>query len=446
MTNIPRIMVAGTASGSGKTTVTLALLSALRGRGLKISAFKCGPDYIDPLFHREVLGAECCNLDSFFCSGGTLNYLFQKNSAGADLALAEGAMGYFDGYSAEKGSSYEIARVLGMPVLLVVDCAGMANSAIAVVKGFKDFKKDGGITGVILNNITERTYKKIKPDMEKFSGIKAYGFFPKLGDELKLKSRHLGLVTAAEVSGLSRIIGELGAQAEKTLDLDGILKEAGYAKPLPKPRINLPERKGKIRVAVARDKAFCFYYRDNIRLLEELGAEIIYFSPLSDKKLPEADGLIIGGGYPELHAGALSENISMRNSVKSALERGLPCVAECGGYMYLGQSIDGKKMAGFLQGRFENKGKLVRFGYAELTALTDNMLCVRGESIKGHEFHYYDCADNGSDFEAKKPSGAREYACGYGRENLYAGFVHLHFYSNLKAAANFCAKCAEVKK
>lgn len=458
---IPRIMIAAAGSGSGKTTVTCGLLQAFLNRGKKLSSFKCGPDYIDPMFHSEVLGIKSRNLDLFFTDEATTKYLLCKNAENADLAVMEGVMGYYDGLAgiSTDCSSYDLARKTQTPVILVVDCKGMSVSIAALVKGFIEMRLDHCIRGVILNRIPPMLYEEIKSLIEEELSLEVLGYLPVMTD-CQLESRHLGLVTAKEIGNLKEILARLAEQTEASIDLDRILELAKEASPIP---YRIPEEINKIRedssisrnsyntnssvrIAVAMDKAFCFYYQDNLELLEELGAEIVPFSPLEEKALPAGlQGLILGGGYPELYLEQLSRNMTMRQSIKEAIDNGMPCLAECGGFMYLHQWVkdrDGSQheMAGVIDGESFPTEKLARFGYITLTAMVDNVLCGKGSELKGHEFHYWDSTNTGNGFHAQKPLRKANWDCVITRGNLWAGYPHIHFYSNIEAAIEFLRK------
>ena len=444
-THIPRLILAGTNSGCGKTTTVCALLQAQVNRNLKTGAFKCGPDYIDPMFHSRIIGAKSANLDLHFFTPNTLNYLLAKNGADRDISVIEGVMGYYDGagLTSTKGSTYEVARVTDSPVVLVVGAKGASLSVLATIQGFLDFCPDNHIKGVILNQCTAMTYAALSAEIEKRFQIKAFGFLPSL-PACALESRHLGLVTAAEVVGLKEKMRILAQQAEKSLDLDGLIRLANSAMPVRFEPVSLP-RKEPVRIAVARDNAFCFYYEDSLEALTEMGAELVPFSPLSDNSLPEnIQGLYLGGGYPELYLRQLSGNGEMRQSIRRALENCLPCIAECGGFMYLTESIAGQPMVGALKGDCWDTGKLTRFGYVTLQAKKDNLLCKAGEAIAAHEFHHWDCAQPGDSFTAKKPTG-RQWDCAVSGPTLYAGYPHFHFYSNPAFAEGFIDSCIKEK-
>ena len=449
----PRLLLCAPASGGGKTTLTCALLQALVNRGANPVAFKCGPDYIDPMFHSEIIGAKSRNLDLFFLGADTTRYLLEENSRDSGLALIEGVMGYYDGIGlSADASAYDLARSTRTPAVLVLDGRGRALTAAAVVKGMRDFRPDSGIAGVVLNRVSPMLYPRLKEAIERETGVAVYGYLPNRPD-CALESRHLGLVTAAEVAGLKEKLSALAAQAEETVDLDGLLKLARTAPALEARPMALPEPvEGKPRIAVARDKAFCFYYADGLALLERLGAELVEFSPLHDGNLPEGVcGLYLGGGYPELCAEGLAENRPMREAVRRAVLGGLPTVAECGGFLYLNQTLaDGEgrewPMAGALPGRAANTGKLGRFGYITLTAKTGGLLGPAGTKIPAHEFHYWDTDAPGSDFRAEKPQSTRGWDCVCHTPTLYAGFPHFHFCAVRSAAQRFVAAARRHQK
>ena len=444
--NLPRLILAGTNSGCGKTTVTCAVLQALVNRGLSVAAAKCGPDYIDPMFHSRIIGAKSSNLDPFFFDENTLRFLLTQNASGCDVTVIEGVMGYYDGLglTSTRASTYELAQKTVSPVVLVVNARGAALSVLASVRGFLDFLPDDRICGVILNGCTAMTYAPLARVMEDRLGVKACGFLPNLPD-CTLKSRHLGLVTAAEVADLREKMQRLAAEAEQTIDLDALLTIAREAPALDVVPPTLPAPGAPVRIGVARDNAFCFYYEDSLGLLRTVGAELVPFSPLSDSALPAGlDGLYLGGGYPELYAAQLSENRSMCSSVRAALEAGLPSIAECGGFMYLTEAIGEHPMVGFLPGRCFDAGKLARFGYVTLTAERDNLLCRAGGSIPAHEFHHWDAEQTGDAFTAAKPFG-RSWPCVFATDTLYAGYPHFHFYANPSFAVRFLDACRKGK-
>ena len=440
-----QFLVAAPCSGSGKTTLTCALLAALKRRGADPCAFKSGPDYIDPMFHRAVLGVESHNLDLFFSAPDTVRALYAQGAAGHGAAVCEGAMGFYDGLGGvtDTASAWHLADTLGLPVLLVVPAKGASLTLAAQINGLKTFRTPSRIVGVLLNDCTSALYKMLKPMLERETGLPVLGHLPRL-PEASIESRHLGLVTAGEIRDLREKMQTLAAQAEKTLDIDALLALAHEAEPLDYTPAVLP-KKEKIRLAVARDNAFCFYYEDSLDAVREMGGELVPFSPITDGALPEnIDGLYLGGGYPELYAKELGENASMRASVRAALERGVPCIAECGGFMYLTEAIGDEPMAGFLPGTCFDTGKLTRFGYVTLRAKKDNLLCRAGGEIAAHEFHHWDCTCPGDAFAAEKPTG-RRWECAAASDTLYAGYPHFHFYSNLEFLYSFYDACIKEK-
>ena len=444
---VPRVILAGTNSGCGKTTVTCAVTQALVNRKLKVGTFKCGPDYIDPMFHSKIIGAKSANLDLTFFSENTTNYLLAKNGADRDVCVIEGVMGFYDGagLTTTDASTYEVARVTKSPVVLIVGAKGASLSVLATISGFLDFCPDNRICGVILNQCTAMTYGALAKEIRsRFSGrVRPLGFLPGL-PQCALESRHLGLVTADEVENLHQKLQALAEQAEKTLDLDGLLEIARRAEPVRCQEVAFPQKE-PVRIGVARDRAFCFYYEDSLDALRELGAELVPFSPLTDRQLPEnLQGLYLGGGYPELYSEKMSENTSMLASVRSALERGIPCIAECGGFMYLTEAIGEHPMVGFLPGRCFDTGKLSRFGYVRLRAEKDNLLCGAGGEIPAHEFHHWDAEEPGRDFTASKASG-KSWSCVHATDRLYGGFPHFHFYGNPDFAVRFYDACVKEK-
>lgn len=446
---IPRIVIAGTNSGCGKTTVTCAVLQTLVNRKLKVGAFKCGPDYIDPMFHSRIIGAKSANLDLFFFKENTLNYLLAKNGADRDISVIEGVMGFYDGMglATARASTYDIARATRSPVVLLLDAGGAALSVLATLQGFLSFCPDNQIRGVILNQCSAGVYQVLSAEIKRrFEGqVRPLGFMPAIS-ECRLESRHLGLVTAAEVENLREKLQILAAQAGRSLDLEGLIELSRSAPPVSCTPVELPKYRETVRIAVARDNAFCFYYEDSLEALTEMGAELLPFSPLNDQELPPGiHGLYLGGGYPELYAKELSENKSMLSSVRGVLEQGLPCIAECGGFMYLTEFIGGHPMVGFLPGRSFDSGKLTRFGYIRLKAKEDNMLCRAGEEIPAHEFHHWDSEHTGGSFTALRDSG-EGWDCVVATETLYAGFPHFHFYANPTFAIYFYEACLREKR
>ena len=444
---VPRILIAGTSSGSGKTTATCAVLSLLKHRGMKVKAYKCGPDYIDPMFHKTVSGVPCTNLDPFFCDGNLLKYLLGKDSS--QVAVIEGVMGYYDGTGREgsDNSTFTVADQTDTPAILVVDGKSSAISALAIIEGFLHFVPGSHIRGVLFNRMTPANYQNIKTLMHNRFGdaVVPAGFIPPLPEECLIPSRHLGLVTAAEIKDIQKRLKKTADLCEPTIDIDAVLSIADKASDL---EFTEPDVKKfeSINLAVARDEAFCFYYDSTLDMLEKMGAELSFFSPLADEELPHnSDGLIIGGGYPELYSEKLETNLRSKESVYKAIASGMPTIAECGGFQYLGEALDGHKMCGVLNHSSSRTEHLVRFGYITLTSRKDGLFGPAGTEFNAHEFHYWDSTDNGNAFIAKKPNG-REWECAVMTDTLYAGYPHLFLPSNIPAAEAFYKKCLEYKE
>lgn len=453
-------MITAASSGSGKTMITCGLLELFKRKGLNPLACKCGPDYIDGLFHKQVLELEGMNLDSYFEAPEELRDKYSRLSKG-HLPVVEGVMGYFDGLggSTTRASSWEVAHILNLPAVLVVDARGASVSLAALIKGFLEFERPMGsqIKAVIFNRMSPMLYPRIRELVERETGIRAAGFVPEL-DFLKVGSRHLGLVLPEEIAGLREQMNRLGKCLEETIDWE-FLAELGAEK---EERDALEEENTEasctaafsFRLGIAMDEAFCFYYQDNLRLLERLGGELVYFSPIHDRSLPEQlDGLILGGGYPELYCEALSLNESMREAVKKAAEGGLPVLGECGGYLYLLEELEAEDgriwpMTGVLKGKGYKKGKNSRFGYIGVEAEKDSLYLKPGEQIRGHEFHYWDCEvlEEEWGMRAKKPVGNRSWPCMRIKNQVMAGFPHLFYPSCPAFAARFAKACVRYKR
>ena len=447
----PRFLVAAASSGSGKTLITCGILQVLKNRGLQVASFKCGPDYIDPMFHSRVIGTKSRNLDTFFADTDTVRYLLKKNAADCDIAVLEGVMGYYDGLAgtSEKASTYDVASGTGTPVVFLVNCKGMSLSVVPFLKGFLEYRKDSGIRGVILNQVSPMMYPRMKKMIEEELPVRVYGYVPVVRDCV-LESRHLGLVMPDEIDGLREKLQKLAGILKDTLDVDGLLELAESSVPLTSSvqTAQMISVSQKIRIGVARDEAFCFFYEDNLEFLQEMGAELVYFSPIHDSRLPEhLDGLLLYGGYPELKGRELEENAAMRNAVKYALKQGMPCMAECGGFMYLHEEMedmDGqmRRMACVIPGNVFRTPRLSRFGYIFLESR-------RGKDygrIPAHEFHYFDSTNCGDAFKASKPVGKRSWNCIHEEEKMMAGFPHLYYYGNPRVPRDFLRNCLAYKK
>mgnify|MGYP002624841946 CR=1 FL=1 len=449
--NIPRVMIAAPSSGSGKTLVTCAILRLLQRQGLALRSFKCGPDFIDTLFHSRVLSLSSINIDTYFTGDELSRALFVENAAGGDFAVIEGVMGFFDGVGgiSLQASSADLARVTQTPVILVVDASGMSRSVVALAKGFCDYDSQHLIRGLILNKVSPQLFGRYKKLIEEELHLPVLGCLPAC-PQYAWKSRHLGLLLPEEISGIQQQIDGVADLLAENLDLARLNRIAHEAPALD---CRSADRLGGLsgdkpytglRIAVARDEAFCFYYADNLRLLQKQGAELIFFSPLHDSSLPAADGALLGGGYPELHAAELEENSSLRLSLKQAVRQGLPLLAECGGFLYAQDSLCDQSgrtfaMAGIIEGHSWYTGKLVRFGYAEFTEKQP----PAGDalSIRGHEFHYFDSSNNGTAYRARKASGGKEWNCMVSENSVLAGFPHLYYYAEPRFALRFLESC-----
>ncbi len=447
-------IVAGTKSGVGKTVVTLGLMGALKEKGFAVRPFKAGPDYIDPGLHEGVLGVPSYNLDTWMMGTSGVSSTFERVTAGADIGVVEGVMGLFDGRGgvSDEGSTAHIAKTLGLPVVLVVDASSMARSVAAIVKGFTDFDPEVKFLGVIFNRVgSERHAEIIKEAIEEFTDVKILGFIMR-DASLALPERHLGLVTRGDIG--SSVWKKFTCSAVKAVssavDIDYIIKETarpGSRANKQKDRGSLlkPEaafnKGGGVPIAVARDSAFSFYYRENLEILASLGAEVKFFSPMKDKSLPPGvRGIYLGGGYPELYAEALSANRSMREEIREFSRAGAPVFAECGGLIYLGKRVRSAGNKGFdMAGVFPWTCRMLKrrkaLGYRELKAKGGEVFLQEGESVRGHEFHYSEIMG--------EHSGVGRVFGGYGylRKRTLASYVHLHFASNPHFAENFIREC-----
>ena len=453
----PGVLIAATKSGSGKTTITCALLQALKERGIRTRAFKCGPDYIDPMFHKQIIGVPSRNLDTFFSGPEQIRELYQMNSKETDdraeISVIEGVMGLYDGLGGirEEGSAYHLAEVLDIPIVLVLDAHGMGRSMIPLLFGFLKYDKSHLIRGVILNRTTPMFLQTIAPLIEQELKLPVLGCFPKT-QKLVMPGRHLGLVMPDEIDDIRRQLHEAAVQLEKTVDIDRILAiadEAGNIDDFSRKTAGKPC--ADLRLAVAQDEAFCFYYEDNLRMLRENGVTIVWFSPIHDEVLPQnIDGILLGGGYPELHARALAANEKMRKAIRDSITAGMPSVAECGGFMYLHDTLVDKNgasfhMAGVLPAECKDTGKLVRFGYVEIEEKEAGWLPA-ATRIRGHEFHYYDSSDNGMDCVAQKPVTGRNWPCIHSTSEHWWGYPHLYYPSNPEFVYHFVAQMRKWKQ
>lgn len=415
------LMISSNCSGGGKTTFTLGLMNVLKHRGYKVQGFKSGPDYIDTAFHKAITGNSSRNLDVFLMKEEGVKESFSRGEG--DFSIIEGAMGLYDGKGLTTScSSYDVSRILGdVPIVLVITPKAQSLTLCAEINGIKAFK-NANIVGVVLNSISESYYNLLKACIEENCNIKVFGYIPKC-EEIKLSSRHLGLVQSIEVDNLLEKIEVCKELIEKYVDVEEIINSFKDISISAK-RAKLKKR--NIKIGVAYDKAFNFYYKENLEVLEEVG-EIIYFSPLNDKEIPkDLDFLYIGGGYPEVFKEELSKNVSMRNSIKEALENGLHCYGECGGLMYLTEEIEGYPMVGFFEGKSYMTNKLNNFGYCSVK--------IDDIKIRGHEFHksLVDLKEK-KIYKVYKEDYRKEiisWECGYKKKNTLGGYAHIHFIGN----------------
>ena len=453
------LLVSGTASGVGKTTVALAIMAALRRRGLAVQPFKCGPDFLDTAHHTRVCGRSARNLDTWMLSCDANRSVLWTAARGADAIVAEGMMGLFDGKSgaAENGSSAEIAKLLQLPVVLVVDAAKSARSVAAVVLGFEMFDPELRLAGVVLNRVAgQRHFEMLRDAIDASCKTKVFGWLP-IEPVITIPERHLGLYGAAEQppEGQDAAIDAFAALAERHIDLDGLLNlqcglemsEGGSER-----TVN-SQSNHMVRIGVPSDHAFSFYYEDNLDLLREQGAEIVRFSPLDDDSLPSGlDALYLGGGYPELHAERLSGNREMLEEVRAFAASGKPVYAECGGMLYLSQglSVDGESypMAGALPLSMQMTDRLVQFGYVTVEFTKDCLLGPKGTLIRGHSFHYSRVASQGevgTSYHVQYSLSGKEEMEGFQLGNVLASYIHLHFRANPAVAENFVASIRQTR-
>jgi len=439
---LPRFLIAAPASGSGKTLITCGILQALVNRGLKVASFKCGPDYIDPMFHSRVIGTRSKNLDAYFVGTDTLRYLFARTASENDISVIEGVMGFYDGIStlSMEASSHDVSRKLDAPVILLINSRGASISNLATLRGFLGFTENN-IKGVIFNQMSQKVFDMVKPEVEKL-GIKAIGYVPKVS-HLILESRHLGLVLPNEIEELKEKLNQLAEVLEESLDIDLLLELASSAPELDYKVPEVRKLESPVRIGLAQDDVFCFTYEDNVELMRRMGAEIVEFSPLNDEKLPDVDAIVLSGGYPELHAEKLCSNRSMMEDIRRRISEGMPCLAECGGFMYLHERLEDSEgkmhdACGAIKGEVRNTGKLSRFGYITVSSDSEGSI-LSGGPVKGHEFHYWDSDNCGDSWKAVKTNG-KEYRCTHEEGGLVAGYPHLYFYSNPAVLFNFLEK------
>jgi cobyrinic acid a,c-diamide synthase len=448
---IKGFLIAAPQSGSGKTTVSLAIMAAFTRRGLVVAPFKCGPDFIDPGYHGLVTGRPSINLDGWMCPAGFVRETWFLHTADADLAVIEGVMGLFDGIgsSSREGSSAQIAAIAGVPVVLVVNARGMAASGAALVKGFVDFDPQVRVAGVIFNNVGSASHAELLREAVAAycPGIVCFGCIPR-DEGLAIPSRHLGLVTAEDNPLSAEFIDRLAQMAEECLDLGRLaeLEVVREGKASPRPQTStLPEGTG-VKIAVARDAAFCFCYPDNLRLLRETGAELVFFSPLADGGFPpDISGIYLPGGYPELYAERLMANASLKAAIMSAVCADMPVYAECGGLVYLSEGLeDGADFVGIFSVRARMLPRRKALGYRQVELTTDSILGAAGNVARGHEFHYSEISSMPEDVQRlyRVTRRGQELADeGYRYRNCLASYIHLHFGSNPAIAPRFVTAC-----
>lgn len=470
MLDIPRILIAGDRSSAGKTTISIGIMSVLRDMGYKVQPFKVGLDFIDPSYHTESTGRHSRNLDGYLMTENAVREVFSHAVKGADIAIIEGVRGLFEGLEATSdiGSTAQIAKILECPVILAINARSITRSTAALVSGYKSFDPEVNIVGVILNNIgSSRHGEKARKAIEIYTGTPVIGEIPR-NDSMKISMRHLGLIPALEgrrrLAGFDENMGRIKNIIKEGIDIDRFISLARSAQALIKPQESIfkPQANGnKIRIGVALDEAFNFYYRDNLELLELAGAELVYFSPVNDSILPEVDGVYIGGGYPELFARELEDNTSMRESIKQASTEGLPIYAECGGLMYLTQEIQTDvsgsgnyhmaemkggtfRMAGAVPGRTLMGHKRV-VSYNVGGFVKDNVIGKVGAAFIGHEFHHSEIVDIPEDTEfaikLKRGTGIKGELDGILVRNTMAAYAHLHAASYTGFARAFVDFC-----
>ena len=461
MDKLPRIMIAGTNSGVGKTTVTLGIMSALVQRGIKVQGFKAGPDYIDPSHHTFVTGNASRNLDTWMMCEDACRELFERSALNADVSVIEGVMGLYDGSidSSGHGSSAHLAKILNTPVILVVNARGVAQSAGAVVMGFKEFDREVNLAGIVINNVASQNhYDIIKKAIEESCSVAVLGYLKKQSD-ITIPERHLGLIPSEEKKINSALYDKLGQMVLETIDIDKLQEIAGSAAVFPDYNRSIFIERGSsldVTLAVARDSAFCFYYQDDIDLFEALGAKIIEFSPLADKSLPDGiDGIFMGGGFPELFADRLMKNESMMSSILEAHKQGTVIYGECGGMMYLLEKLidcEGRsfKMSGVLIGTSRMENRRQGLGYVITDATCDNIICESADTFRAHEFHWSKLQDVPDDtvfaYNTRKSNGKKTGIDGICKSNVLASYTHIHFSSNPDLAKSILSTMAKRSK
>ena len=456
---VKKIAITAPYSGSGKTTATIGIMDALIRVGLSVQPFKVGPDYIDPTFHKTVTGKPSINLDSWLIDENYIKNMFINYGRESDISVIEGVMGFYDGYGAENiysGSTAGICRLLGAPPILVMDAHGMAATAAAIVKGIFELGEfDRG--GVIINKVSSLNhYNLLKKAIESHTGINVIGCIPD-DPEVKLYSRHLGLIQSLEIEELQWIIKRLGEMVKDNVDLNMLLQISGQGNDIAEtPNYNLPMEETDLKIAVAYDRAFSFYYEENFNILKRMGCSLCFFSPLTDKKLPDdISGIYIGGGYPEVFAETLSQNREMLIAIRKAAEMNMPIYGESGGYMYLNDSIitsdeNEYEMTSIFPGKAVMTERLQNFGYTEVTCRQDNILMKRGDKVRAHEFHKSKIIREDENFyismEKRRNGFLKQWQCGSMKNNTFGMYPHIYFPSNINIAKNFVDNCKKFNK
>ena len=442
-TKCPRLLFAGGGSGSGKTLITCGIMAALKARGFHLGSLKCGPDFIDPMFHRTVIGSISGNIDSFFMDQEMMRYQLAQMGAETDIVIMEGVMGYYDGVSGSfQGSSWEIGNQTNTPVILIFNGRGMGHTMIPQIKGLIEYQKPNTIKGIILNQVSEKIYQTLADRIKQECGIPVLGYVP-IQKDFFLESRHLGLKMPCEIQDIRNHLMELGKNLEKTIQIDQLLDIGLSAKPVKWNLIEYGKLRNPLFLSVAKDDAFCFLYRENIDFLEKIGVSIQYFSPLHDQKLPEnTQAILLPGGYPELYAADLEKNQTMRESIYQSIQNGIPFIAECGGYLYLGKDLDDMNgqphsMVGVFPFSGKKQNRLERFGYVEVKADWPIHGDVQRDIVRAHEFHYYETFLNGTHeggnyFQIQKADQSMSWSGGYRKGAGICGFPHFNFCSNIE--------------
>lgn len=451
ISSVPRLVVAATGSHSGNTVVTLALTAALKRTHTDVTTFKAGPDFIDPMFHAEVFGRRGYNLDLYLAGAEIMTSIYGKAAQGHDIAVIEGVMGLYDGLGgvSTKCSTWDIARTLQAPVLLVIDCRRVSVSAAAGALGYAAYKQNA-VAGFILDGAAAEVYPRLKKKIEKATGLPVVGHLPRM-EEASIESRHLGLMPPSELESVQKSIASMGQAFFLCSDMSKIMEIAASAPPLNYEDPAWPRLKRPVRVAFAHDAAFSFYYPATLDILSEMHCEIVPFSPMKDRGLPNGtDGLLLGGGYAELHARQLSENKPMLESIRSAIRGGMPTIAECGGFLYLHEMLADPEdtaypMVGIFPGTAERGETLSRFGYVKLTAMTEGMLHPIGKVVHAHSYHYWLSPNPGQDYLAQKPKRPDRFRTGYVTPTMYAAFPHLYLAGEPEAAWRFANACLEYR-